>query len=335
MSEELRPSRGGQDDPAAVPPPAAYCPPPPPPPAPSRGRPFGVHRLRTLAVLIGLVAGSAVGGFLITRAATATTTPTASSVNGAGAATPTPSPSPGPRFHGGFRGLPGLAGVNLLQDAASAIGISEQTLQADLQNGQSIAQVATSNGKTAQDVISALVGDETTAINKLVSSGKITSSQASQLEANLTSMITAFVNQAGGFRGPTAGLPLDGEQAAVQAAAKAIGITPSELLSDLAGGQSVASVAQSKGVQASTVISAVTTAVDSQISSLEQSGKISSSQASQLTSEVPQRVSQWVNDDFPGWPFGPFAGPGGSFPGGPWGRHPAASPSASPTPSGT
>ena len=103
--------------------------------------------------------------------------------------------------------------------------------------------MAAANGSSGQAVITALVGDETTAINGLGHSGKISSSQASQMKSNLTQMVTDFVNQTRP-PAPAAG-GVFGEQAALQAAATAIGsgVTPSTLRSDLAGGQSVASVA--------------------------------------------------------------------------------------------
>ena len=224
-----------------------------------------------------------------------------------------------------MRGWRGLGAAKILQDAASAIGISEQTLETDLRGGQSVAQVAAANGKTAQGVINTLVSDETTTIDRLVSSGKLTSSQASTLKSHLTQMVTTFVNQT-----RPAGA---GEQAALQAAAKAVGVTASQLRSDLVAGQSIASVAQAHNVSTSTVISAVTTVVDSQIASLQTSGKISSGQASQITAQVQQRVTDWVDAAYPGWPFGPFsAGPHRGPPFGGGSGRPTA-PSATPSPS--
>src|ERR1019366_6690165 len=139
-------------------------------PSARRGRLFGLRRSAAVATALGgLVLGSAVGGFLITRA-----TGPATTVAAATTSTTTTSPSPGAHSRGGFGGPNALLGVNLLQDAATTIGISEQTLETDLQSGQTVAQVATSKGTTAQAVINALVGDETTAIDNLASSGKIT-----------------------------------------------------------------------------------------------------------------------------------------------------------------
>jgi hypothetical protein len=302
-----------------------------PPPA-RRGRSLGLRRGAAVTTAVGgLVLGSAVGGFLITRATGPVTTVAAASTADA-----TTSPSPGAHFRGGFGGPNSGLGVNLVQDAATTIGISEQTLETDLQSGQTVAQVATAKGTTAQAVINALVGDETTAIDNLASSGKITSAQETKLKSNVTQMVTNFVNQTRPATAPGAGSGGSGEQAAVQAAATTIGVTVSTLEADLAKGESIASVAaaQSPSVSTSAVVSAVTAAVDSQISSLQTSGKITSAQASTLTSEVSSRMTDWVNDTYPGWPFGPFGtftGFGGSFPDGSWGHGTGASPSASPS----
>ena len=340
MDEEL-PSPDANPAPAGAPPFAAYdqygwwqAPSNDAPPPPHR-RLLGLRRgVAVSAALGGLVVGGAVGGLVISHAANPSTPAGVAAASGTTPAAP--SPSAGPAFRGGFGGFSGMFGVNLLQDAASAIGITEQTLQADLQSGQTVAQVAVANGKTAQDVITALVGDETTAVNDLVSSGKITSSQATQIESHLTQMVTAFVNQTRPATPPSLGAGGSGERAALQAAATAIGVTPSALASDLGSGQTIASVAQAHGVSASTVISAVTTAVDNQISSLESSGAITSAEASALTADVAARVTEWVDNSYPGWPLGPFgAGPAPDIPlpgdhsGSWWGASP--SPSASTT----
>jgi hypothetical protein len=302
------------------------------PPSAGRGRSLGLRRGAAVTTAVGgLVLGSAVGGFLLTRA-----TDPVTSVAAATSSSTTTSPSPGAHLRGGFGGPNGLAGVNLVQDAATTIGISEQTLETDLQSGQTVAQVATANGTTAQAVTNALVGDETTAIDNLASSGKITAAQETKLQSNVTQMVTNFVNQTRPATAPGAGSGGSGEQAAVQAAATTIGVSVSTLEADLTKGESIASVAaaQSPSVSTSAVVSAVTAAVDSQISALQTSGKITSAQASTLTSEVSSRMTDWVNNTYPGWPFGPFGtftGFGGSFPGGSWGHGSGASPSASPS----
>jgi len=80
--------------------------------------------------------------------------------------------------HGGGRdghmgGRGGRMGGQLLETAASAIGITADELKTELQAGKTVAEVATANGKTAQQVIDALVA---------------------QASADLEQRITDFVN---------------------------------------------------------------------------------------------------------------------------------------------
>lgn len=318
MTQEIPPQASGAPTPPPLFPPYPAWPPPPPEPPHPRLR--GGRRLGAVAALVGLVAGGAAAGFVI---AAHGTTPGSSTPAEAAASTSTSSPTPGPDT-GDHRGLRGL-GVDLLQKAAGVIGVSEQTLQDDLRSGQTIAEVATANGTTAQKVISTLTGDLTTAIDSAVANGDLTSAQASQLKSNLTQMVTDFVNRTPPAVRPGPGP--DGAGVALQAAAKAIGISEATLASDLRSGQTVAAVAAAHGVSTSSVEKAVVAAVDSEIQQLATGGRLSSSQASTLTSTVPQRVDAWVTETFPGWPLGPFGGDGGWHPMGPGG--PATSPSSS------
>jgi hypothetical protein len=59
-------------------------------------------------------------------------------------------PDHGGGRHGGFRG-------EMLDTAATAIGITADELKTEIEAGKTIAEVAVENGKTAQDVIDALV----------------------------------------------------------------------------------------------------------------------------------------------------------------------------------
>jgi len=108
-----------------------------------------------------------------------------------------------PMGHGGpgFGG-PGFGRGADLDAAATAIGISEDDLRTALQSGQSLAAIAQAHGKTAQDVIDALVADAKTHIDERVASGDITQAEADQKLADLTDRITAMVNGELPLRGP-------------------------------------------------------------------------------------------------------------------------------------
>jgi hypothetical protein len=66
--------------------------------------------------------------------------------------------------HGGRGGM----GGRLLEPAATAIGITVDELKTELQAGKTIAEVAVANGKTAQQVIDALVDEATADITQRI-----------------------------------------------------------------------------------------------------------------------------------------------------------------------
>lgn len=88
---------------------------------------------------------------------------------------------------------------------ASAIGIDEATLRAELRSGKTIAQVAQAHGVDVQKVVDALVAELRTHLAADVAAGRITQAQADEKLANAPARITEMVNNAppaGGPHGP-------------------------------------------------------------------------------------------------------------------------------------
>jgi hypothetical protein len=128
-------------------------------------------------------------------------------------------PVDGPGGHRGPGG-PGGPGGRIfgagLDVVATTLGITTDEVRTALESGQTIADLAVSKGKTAQDVIDAVVAEATTKINAEVTAGKLTQDQADKLIANLTTIATDFVNNVKvpggpgfgpGFGGPGFGGP--------------------------------------------------------------------------------------------------------------------------------
>ncbi len=101
-------------------------------------------------------------------------------------------PVGGHRGPGGFGGHHG-PGVGL-DVVATTLGITADEVRTAVQGGQTIAELAVSKGKTAQDVIDAIVADATTRINTAVTNGKLTQAEADERLADLTTRVTEFVN---------------------------------------------------------------------------------------------------------------------------------------------
>ena len=103
-----------------------------------------------------------------------------------------------------------------LDSVATTLGITAADVRTALESGQSLADLAVSKGKTAQDVIDAIVAEATTKINAEVTAKNLTQANADKILADLTARVTAFVNNtppAGGrglgrgFGGPMMGGP--------------------------------------------------------------------------------------------------------------------------------
>ena len=88
---------------------------------------------------------------------------------------------------------------------ATTLGITTDEVRTALQSGQSLADLAVSKGKTAQDVIDAIVAEATTKINDKVTAGDLTQAQADKIISGLTTLATDFVNNAHPFGGPIFG----------------------------------------------------------------------------------------------------------------------------------
>lgn len=81
-----------------------------------------------------------------------------------------------------------------LDTAAEAIGISAADLRAALQEGSTIAEVATDNGVEVQTVVDALVAEATARIDAAVEDGRLDEDRAAEIKAELPERITARVN---------------------------------------------------------------------------------------------------------------------------------------------
>ena len=81
-----------------------------------------------------------------------------------------------------------------LDISAKTIGITPQTLRADLKAGNSVAGVATEHGVNPQNVVNALVSAADGLVSRGVSAGKLTSTEAAKIEARLPAAMTKVVD---------------------------------------------------------------------------------------------------------------------------------------------
>ena len=101
----------------------------------------------------------------------------------------------------GGRGRGGVGMFGGLDSVATLLGISTSDIQTALANGQTLAQIAEANGKTAQDVIDVLVQAVKDHFTPEVASGEHTQEEADAMIAAATQQITDFVNNGGPLGG--------------------------------------------------------------------------------------------------------------------------------------
>jgi hypothetical protein len=214
---------------------------------------------------------------------------------------------PGPFGFGAFgvgRGFgivvggPGMMGpggsavldADVLTPAASFLGISVATLQADLKGGKTLAQEATAKGKTADDLIGAIVDTQKKVYDGEVAAGWITDDQATALLARFKDGVTDLVNS-----GPPVP-PSTRPQGVLQTAATFLGISPSDLLTDLKGGKSLAQIATDQGKKVDDLVTALVAPAKTRLDAAVAAGTITSAQEQKLIANLTTMVTNVVNN---------------------------------------
>jgi hypothetical protein len=213
--------------------------------------------------------------------------------------------------HGGGDGGPS----DDLAAAVSYLGLTDAALQADLQAGKTLAQVASAtSGKSTDGLITALVAAEKTELAAAVTAGKLTQAQADAMTSQLTQRFTDLVNgtfpdHPGGPGGP--GGP-HGSSDDLAAAATYLGASSAALETDLQSGKTLAQVAAAtSGKTTAGLIAALVTHETAEINARVTAGTETRAQADTQIAGLTVRFTASVNDTHPD-----NGGPPG------WGRHP-------------
>jgi hypothetical protein len=168
----------------------------------------------------------------------------------------------------------GGAHTDYLSAAATYIGITADELRTELGTDKSLADVAVAHGKTRDGLIQALV----------------TASQTS---------ITTLVDQKGigAQRGPGE-RGVIGDQLSV--AASYLGTTTDDLRTKMQAGQTLAQIAAATtGKSRDGLVAALTTDAQAKIAAAQTAGTITADQATELTSELADKITRFVDSTRP------------------------------------
>src|SRR5262245_4537301 len=190
-------------------------------------------------------------------------------------------PGQGGRGHAGIR----AAG----QTAAATIGVSPEELRSEIRSGKTVAQVANDHGVDPSNVVNAIVAALSQKIDEKAAAGTVDAIRAAQVKQRLPDVANRFVNEAKPRRGYRV------REDAVQAAAKEIGVSTTDLKDAHKNGKSIAQVAQDHGKSADDVVNAVVKAATADVDQAVKDGKLDSQKADQIKKNLPDRVKELVN----------------------------------------
>jgi D-Tyr-tRNAtyr deacylase len=197
----------------------------------------------------------------------------------------------GPGGNGGpGAGGAAILGSDVLTPSASFLGVSVSTLEADLKAGKTLAQEAVAKGKTADDLVTAVVAAQKTVLDAENAAGWITDSQETSLLSTLTTQITDLVNN-GPPVPPAATTP-----SLLQTASTYLGVSVSDLQADLKAGKTLASVATDQGKTADGLVSALVAVAKTSLDAQVTAGTITQAQEGTILAKVTTQLTNFVNN---------------------------------------
>jgi len=180
--------------------------------------------------------------------------------------------------------------IDVLGPAAAFLGIPEATLESDLNAGKTLAQEATAKGKTASDLINAVVASEKSVLDAEVSAGWITSAQETSLLNQVTTEITDLVNN-----GPPIVSTKTQPQSLLQIAATFLGITTTQLQSDLKSGKTLADEATAAGKTVADLVTALEAPTKTKLDAEVTAGTITQAQENTILNKLTTALTNYVN----------------------------------------
>jgi hypothetical protein len=180
---------------------------------------------------------------------------------------------------------------------ADYLGLTESELQAQLEAGKSLAQIASAQGKSVSGLEDVIIADAKTHLDEAVANGKLTAAQAETMLADLKSHVDELVNATGGPGGP--GLKVAVGPVFGDAAAKYLGLTQDELRAQIEGGKTLAQVAAAQGKSVDGLKAAILAGARQDLDQAVAAGKLTAADEQQMLSMLQSHLDDIVNNAGP------------------------------------
>lgn len=181
---------------------------------------------------------------------------------------------------------------SVVSAAVAYLQLDRATIAADLRAGQSLAQIATAQGKTADGLVTALLAPAKLRLDAAVAAGRLTSDKETAFLARLRTVVTAIVNHAS-----TAHVaPVRVSTASILKPALAyLQLDLRGVIAQLRSGKTLAQVAVAQGKTAAGLVDAVVASVKAQLDARVVAGKLTAAQETSFLATLQTNVAKLVN----------------------------------------
>jgi len=169
-----------------------------------------------------------------------------------------------------------------------------------LRSGETIAQLSQEKGVSVDSLVTEVTAIRSVQLQKEVSAGKLTQEQANQILSNLQNGFTYWFNNGKP--------PEDWHDRAIaddhiEQLASQLGITPGQLQDDMKSGETIAQLAQEKGISVDNLVTNLTTKRIAQIQQEVTDGKLTQDQANLILANLQKGYTAWFTNGKPpdGW----------------------------------
>ena len=174
----------------------------------------------------------------------------------------------------------------LLKAAAQYLQLDRPAVVKDLRQGQTLAQIATTRGKTVSGLEAAMVAAVKTKLDAAVAAGKLSAADEQTKLARIQKLVERLVNaKLAGNRAKARLLTI---------AAKYVGVTPQALLAELKG-KSLAQVATAHGKTVAGLKTALLQPFKAHLDKAVDAGRISSADAQAKLAKISARLDELIN----------------------------------------
>jgi hypothetical protein len=182
-----------------------------------------------------------------------------------------------------------------LEAAAKQLNLSLDELNTNLQNGQSLADLAAAAKIDPQKVKDAMLASITTQLDAAVKNGTITRTDADNILKKSGAFVEDIMNSNFGVK-PDGGVyeRLMGSDATWQALAQLLNLPVDSLKSQAKAGHSVLEIARTQQVDEAKIREGLLASMRSQLESLVKDGTITQAAADQTQKDIPNLVSKLI-----------------------------------------